>query len=304
MSNTIKISLIVVSFICFSCVSIIDLEHPPFTEKVVLTGILNPDSIINIRLSKSFKLDKPFDPISDAITDGVVKVFEDGNYLGTMNHSQLGNYTLPVKPKRGKAYSIQANTFLGTINAVDSISVTPPLTISVTPPQSHNPNSNPDFLITISKNNISNGNYWIAICETKNGSEHGQGWFSLVSGSPYLDTFNASNDQFYIVKNYGYLARMLPVQDSVVLRISTFNQLAPLFLNGGSLLVRVIHASLAYDSFLKSSVTAADTKFMNLNGSLNNPFYEPTIVSSNINGGLGIFGAVNITDFHVHQLPY
>ncbi len=292
-----------VSFLAlFSCVDVIELDYPGYVEKAVMTGVLNPDSAVTIRLTKTFPPGRTFDPMQDVISHAVVKLYENERLAGQLQYIGGGYYQMAFRPKSGSVYTVEAVTPFGTLRARESLVIPPLPNFAVTTGQRHNPNANPDFLITLPQK--TKGNYWIAIRETKNGVESGQGWHTIVSNSPYLDTFNASDDQFFGVKNYGYLARILPeIKDSLVVIVSTFNQLSTIFRNGGGLEVRVSYVSENYDSFLRSAVLAADTRLLTMDGDLNNPFYEPTTISSTIEGGLGIVGGVHIIDFTVDKLP-
>ncbi len=64
-------------------------------------------------------------------------------------------------------------------------------------------------------------------------------------------------------------------------------------LPGTQLVLNVSNVSQAYDRYIKTAITAISNRLVNNNGALNNPFYEPTNVYSNVQNGLGILGAVN-----------
>jgi hypothetical protein len=55
----------------------------------------------------------------------------------------------------------------------------------------------------------------------------------------------------------------------------------------------VMNVSRAYDRYMKTAITAIKNRFADDDGGLNNPFYEPINVYSNVENGLGILGSVN-----------
>jgi hypothetical protein len=270
---------------------------------VVLVGILTPDSLITIRLTKTFSPGEKFDISRHSINDAEIEVFEDNISLGFMNNKGLGSYQLDVLPEPGRLYTIVAQTPFGTLKASDSLHFSSPTAFEVSLPNPQNPNSNPDFFVTLSRQKYDTGNYWFSMKEIKYGAESGSGWFNISSNSPYLDSFNASEDQFYPLKHYGYLARLLPdVYGKAKISLTCYNQINTIFIGGGAFAVRVSYVSKPYDLFLRSAVQAIDSRFLNTDGNLNNPFYEPTTINSNIEGGLGVFGSIVTQEFIIEEL--
>ncbi len=273
------------------------------SEKAVLVCILTPDSLISVRLTMTFPPGDKFDITRHAIDNAEIEIFENSTSLGLMNGKGMGAYQLDVLPRPGHLYTIAAKTPLGTLKASDSLILSFPPSFEVSRPNPQNPNSNPDFFVTLSRQKQETGNYWFSMKEIKNGDKSGDVWFNMSSDSPYLDNFNASEDQFYPFKNYGYLARLLPdVYGEAKISITCYNQINTIFRGGGAFAVRASYLSKPYDLFLRSAVHAIDNRFLNTNGLLNNPFYEPTIISSNIEGGLGVFGSVITREFVIEEL--
>ncbi len=295
--------LILLAFLYLqSCVDTIN-SVTYHSEKAVLVGILVPDSLITIRLTRTFPPGDRFDITRHAIDNAEIEIFENGISLGQMNSRGSGTYQMDVLSKPGRLYAIVAHTPLGTLKAADSLHLPSPPTFEVSSPNPQNPNSNPDFFVTLSRQKYETGNYWFSMIETKNGVESGDGWFNISSNSPYLDSFNAGEDQFYPLKNYGYLVRLLPdIYGETKIRLTCNNQVNTIFTGGGAFAVRVSYVSKPYDLFLRSAVQAIDNRFININGVLNNPFYEPTAISSNIEGGLGIFGSIVTQEFITEEL--
>ncbi len=273
------------------------------SEKAVLVGILTPDSLITIRLTRTFSPGEKFDITRHSINDAEIEVFENNISLGFMNSKGMGIYQLDVLPKPGRLYTIAAQTPFGALKTSDSLHLSPIPAFKVSRPNPKNPNSNPDFFVTLSRQKYETGNYWFSMKEIKDGAEAGSGWFNISSNSPYLDSFNASEDQFYPLKHYGYLARLLPdLYGEAKISLTCNNQINTIFTGGGAFAVRVSYVSKPYDLFLRSAVQAIDNRFLNPDGNLNNPFYEPTTISSNIEGGLGVFGTIATQEFIIEEL--
>ncbi len=97
--------LISVSFI--SCIETLDIELDQDDKKMVLNGIISPDSIITVNLSKSiYSLDG--DAFIKFVEDAEVKLYEDGVFIETMQYDTFGNYLSSIKPQLGKKYSVTA----------------------------------------------------------------------------------------------------------------------------------------------------------------------------------------------------
>ncbi|TCO08701.1 DUF4249 family protein [Natronoflexus pectinivorans] len=77
-------------------------------SKIVLNGLLEPDSIIKVHLHKSAGIDELL--LNTAIENAEVELFENSIYIGTLNHTGYGYYAMDnVYPKAGSTYRIEAH---------------------------------------------------------------------------------------------------------------------------------------------------------------------------------------------------
>ncbi len=90
-----------------SCEKIIPIDLPDQDRKIVINGLLAPDSLVNVNLSLSLSVLEPdsFLYLSDAEVD----LYRDNELLGRMVYDSVGFYSLPgVRAAVGEEYRITA----------------------------------------------------------------------------------------------------------------------------------------------------------------------------------------------------
>jgi hypothetical protein len=295
--------LLCVALALAACLGEVDIPYPTYPEQIVLNGILNPDSALSISLYKTLpplSADTVYPPVGNAR----VRCYENGRLLGELHATEPGQYALDgIRPKPGLAYRIEAEVDGLTVSATDTVPEFLPFTMEIKPYAIKNPNGNPDIHLTWEQ--PLNGEQFIWFTNT--GIAYTRIWFTdttryfrergagILSASPYLDEFNASPlEPGAILNSYYLLARVIPAQVGQGTVISAYgNQPYNYQHPGAGLYLYVMNVSRAYDRYMKTVILAIKNRFVGDNDRLNNPFYEPINVYSNVENGLGILGSVN-----------
>ena len=283
------------------CVGEVDMPYPTYPDRYVLNGILNPDSVISVTLRKTLP------PLSDRTEYSLVEnarilCYYNGQRLGVLTYQKNGRYELPeMHPKAGGVYRIEAITEELTLSATDTVPVDLPFEVKVVPYEIRNPNGNPDIHLNFPDLDKRKKHVWLSF--TNKLLERASGdttrflkdlYDLLQSVSPYLDDFNAEHWSGNLVNIYPYMSRIKPEflgKGAVIFSYYTYP--AAYKQPGTQLVLNVSSVSQAYDRYIKTAITALSNRLVNSNGALNNPFYEPTNVYSNVQNGLGILGSVN-----------
>ena len=102
-----KLNLIIIIIVIFfsSCTKEIDFTVSEEEKRIVLNGLINPDSIIKINISKSLGVLEE-DSIVHFISNAEVKLFEDALFVENLKHDSMGYYNSTTYPKIGKKYKI------------------------------------------------------------------------------------------------------------------------------------------------------------------------------------------------------
>ena len=279
------------------CKEIIDYDEKSVREALVVSGILEQGKVIDIRLSKS--INRFDDAGFQQIEDKIIVYFEDGVRMGELRNAGKGRYVSDgFLATPGKAYRIEifdngkeiasAETFLPIplrINGLDSISMiingNKRLLVKLNfddPPGTENfyrLELHEDLFVPYltSKNEVSVRMITIPgeINTEKNWLIRGMGLFS--ENDKFHDW--ASN-RFYIFSDRYIQGNKL----SLELDMPYFRTDSVLGTNRKIYLQSI---SRDYFYYLRSVMQQVSTS--------ENPFNEPVQVYTNINGGVGIFGA-------------
>ena len=317
-------------YICTACVKEIDTPSFSTTDKLALNGILHPDSMVRVTLTRllpTWQTDNRFLPIEDAS----MYLLEDGKSVGMFSYQDEA-YLLDYYPQVGKLYTIEAEVEgYGLIRASDAIPVLPKLTACYKQELDY------QFASTAVEVSIDNANeanyYWLdllikqyerlgfgsRICkETNEGTICSRYDSSKViieqltipkSFSTIPDGFNSIVDNtsggIRDYDNYIRIDNSTINSASVTLDITggfplfRFDEMSQLDSNQ-SLILHAISASQAYDRYLKSSfIYYLNNEFYDTP----NPFAEPTQIYSNVENGIGIFAAYNSVSIAVEDHP-
>ncbi len=277
------------TFIFSSCTQNIDIPYPDYIEKIVLTGVLQPDSMIKVRLEKT--LPYQTNDSLPAITNANVVCYENGQVLGTLKSDNRGNYSIKYFPKQGKNYKVEAIHNGQIVSAEDTI---PPYTnfvITMGKTNANNPNNNPDLFLETERKSITYN--WIsAFISYKWNGKIETSSAVIISPAPIFDTFN-SYKQPDGKTSFGSFVRMKPdIFEKINIQFSVGNQVSAVKQKGDMFFFQVSTVSQNYDKYLKSSLLAYQNRFSDSEGTINNPFATPLPIYSNIKGGIGIFGAI------------
>lgn len=299
-----KLCLVIVFLISgiSSCVKIIDLPPPVYIPKFVLNGLINPDSILTVSLTKSTPSNNNSNPIS--ITNATIMCYEDGKPLGSMIYQYGSRYQLSYKPKAGKKYKVEAKVPEDiTLASETYIPLFPDIQLVLSESKKDNINNNPDINIQSKDIDTTNTRLWFSsylkIFSQKENIPKNQ-IQSIESTSPYLDPFNSKRSGYSIKRTWNNYVRIVPEYiryKHVDTKFNIFNPVRDVDQYGEALNIYLICGSIAFDNYLKSSINAYNNRISDDDGQINNPFAEPLSVYSNVEGGIGIFAGYNAQMF-------
>ena len=314
------ISMMCVVGLLTGCEKTLEIEGPAFERLVVLTGLLQPDSLVQIKLTYSapINIDKAFESISNA----QATLYDNEQPAGELAHQGSGLYRINVYPKPGHVYRIVVN--VPGYKQVDAEERMPFRSVSqfrVDTSAKGNPNNNADFYLSWQNNKPATAQ-WLAFYTSRaqldwNDKKCDQyvnqpvpatcklvpvirtSQQFIVSNAVDLDRFNGDYNSFYGKYTYFGFARFDPAivaGKPDVLTFTTVNQIAP-FKNrksGENNILDCFTAGPGYDRFLRSVIQTRRNQVTGSEDLLNNPFAEVTPVYTNVNGGLGVLGAINL----------
>lgn len=273
-----------------SCEKNIEIEYPAHREQIVLTGLIQPDSILKIRLQKTLPVLSK-DIAYPSIVDANVFCYENNKKIGQLKHTQNGFYVLNYFPKEGSVYKIETTYGNKVITAEDTIPTFSDINIAIGKNNTNNPNQNPDVFLNIKRN--SKSYIWLsAILVYKNTKSETQIKSAVIRSSfPIFDTFN-SYKSIDGTNSFDKYARLNPeFLGDWDIKFTVANQTSVIKQKGDYFYFQVSDVSYNYDRYLKSSLLAFETR-PSENGTIKNPFSEPVSVFSNVKNGIGILGAI------------
>lgn len=309
--------LLVVALV--GCEKTLDIPGPAYKKQVVLTGLLQPDSLITLYLTYTA-------PISttaafEAVGNAEVTLFDDGRLVEKLAYRGDGSYRSKFWPNPGHTYKVIANVpGYGPIDAEDKMPDKPNSRLNINVQATDNPNQNPDFTVSFQPK-VATTAHWLALyvgridwglsagcppnvngilppgCTFVDLLHRRQNY--ILTNSGYPDRFNGVYDSStgrYIYSGFVRLDPTAVIGRSIEMTFSTYNQLAQVKdrPKGASNIIDLFAAGPNFDRYLKSVIKSAMNRITSGDDALNNPFAEVTPVYSNVNGGLGIFGAVNL----------
>ncbi|TAF95932.1 MAG: DUF4249 domain-containing protein [Cytophagia bacterium] len=280
----------VVIFLCASsCIKDIDIAYPDYEEQIVLTGLMQPDSILKVRVAKTLPVlsaDNNYPVISNAS----VVCFENNVKIGNLLYTKDGFYVLNYRPKAGLSYRFEVLYEDKRIVAEDTIPNVTDIMIKLGSINSQNPNQNPDLFLSLSRRQASY--VWLsAITSYKYGTKLETSGAIIASSHPLFDTFN-TRKSLEGINGYEKYARLKPdFLGNINFKFTVANQVSVVKAKGDSFFFQISDVSQNYDRYLKSSLTAFKSS-PSKNGGINDPFSEPIAIYSNVKNGIGIVGAI------------
>jgi hypothetical protein len=319
MKKTISIiSLIIIVLVTQNCSYDDTLSLEIKEKKLILNAVLVANEIPLVYVGKIFS---PTDNVPDNhyVTDAEVTLFENNNSVGSLTYQKNGVYTLPsLKLKIGNSYffKVKAKGYPDTYNTpvlipknVETNSATfDNKTAYPRPDAGFNSNSN-DYkyrLLTVKlSDNINEKYYGIGLKGTKNGN--------AISGSTYpievgTQSFYKLNTDCYkyisLIEDFSYDLAQKPYRPSILYSASCFGKeksmgvVIPTYgtvqrpeKDGGSynstidrLEATIVTLSEEYFNYAKN---------VKVIEGLDNAFFEPKPVYTNVVNGYGIVVAIN-----------
>ncbi len=123
-----KVILVSVALILIitACEKKLDIDIPEGQKHLVVNGIINPDSLIQIRLSKSQNVLDNND--IEFLSTADVKLFKDDEFVENLIHTDTGMYLSSVFPDLNSEYKLTVDySGLNPVSAVNTL--TPPVNI-------------------------------------------------------------------------------------------------------------------------------------------------------------------------------
>lgn len=280
--------------IFLACEKIIDIDIPDSERRIVLNGIINPESTISVNISRSLSVleDNKFVFLDEA----TVKLFEDGSEKGLLKSIGNGYYELPgFLPTIGSSYRLEVESH--DLQSVSAVSVVPerPQFSEVDTMTIYNEWGGSSIKLSFKINDPIQENYYAV---------------SLMATYKYFDYFNnkptdsliTSPQYFEFLQNgQGGIQDRL-IEENASYRLNSNIFISDQLFNGKDfkmdlsmsrffspttdtiwLDISVQHVTKSY--FLYA---ASMNKYNRSNG---NPFSEPVSVYTNIENGFGIFSS-------------
>lgn len=126
--------LLPLSILIAACTKVLDVPTPYVGDKLVIVGVLTPDSIPTLLVTRTFQTVGNIDLKANIISNAQVYLLENGQQIGQLIHRANGQYEAPAKLKirEGKAYSysVVAAGFPSVHSSYEEVP-SPPLSFSV-----------------------------------------------------------------------------------------------------------------------------------------------------------------------------
>jgi hypothetical protein len=292
------------------CVFDKEFEYKQYEEKIVVNGMLTPDSLITIAISKTLPYpsgNNAFPPVKDAVPH----VFEDGILLGEMQQTnQPGIYRLSHYPKAGSTYRLEVSIDKHPVITA-STSIPAHTLINVCRQESQGvkqyrtsfgadvhfptlPHSSSFWLSLHIGNYLVVGNAVDTTTIVTSKVLH-------YSFSNRLDNFNASTDEgdteFLLFSRVNKPTE--EIQDAL---IHLYYYTSSWTSSGNNnpdkekpveAFVDILEGSTEFDNYMKFFLIDYPAKTRNLFDDVPNPFAEKIVSYSNVSNGTGIFAGYN-----------
>jgi hypothetical protein len=280
-----------------SCVQETELVAPTANPQVVVSGFINPDSVLKVKVTLSRPLNEK------AITYPAVQelvFYENGKLLNyPITQKENGKYQINYFPKIGNLYKVQVITKqFGNVSAEDSLIKEPSMQLksNVNPESSY---FNPFYEISFDK--IVQPCY-LSMTKIENTGKTRS--FSVLSSSNWLDPLGSFYDKWSgLGRIYEILYARIDDRSKGQKNISIVFSSADGNMHNKEgneyTIFKVVSGSAKLDKYLKSLMLYKVNQATYGDGSINNPFAEASPVYSNVEGGLGFFGCAYEKEFRL-----
>ncbi len=313
-------------FLILSCELDKDFDYSSNEDQIVLNGLLCPDSLISIKVSKTL----PYPNKSNSfplVENASIKLYENGLYKENLLYSQEKQaYYLEEYPEAGNTYSIEVVVpEYPLISATTTIPEMEEVSACYTPFNIDQTMFRGKIFATVNFSHVNKEDrYWLGAVSDYapmvfldsppfhyyDSTEVKRRWVvSLYSGSSVFDNFNSTSDTG--LTSYSFYTRMNEsTKDIFNLNVDLFSFETSYFYTYHTiknlpsylgLYLVVFNGSPEYDRYLKSTVL----NFINSNfeNDTPNPFVEPVINYSNVVNGKGIFAGYSQRLLPLHNNP-
>ncbi len=297
MRRIVKYSVwVVLIVISWSCEKIIDFNSDDVRAKMVINSVLCPDDLLVVSLMESNSV--LGDNTYTSLDDRTVQVFKDNSLIETLIYGNNGNYfSENIYPTVGESYDLKVlNNGEEELTAKATVPI--PIEIISVDTEMVKNDTWVELFITF-KDPVNAGNYYKLSLEEKIKKDH-----SLVKGS-------ANNDSLVSYKwidldQNAFLSSMGAVPNDGIVQDITFNKyyiFSDQIIDGKTFTLRVSTPIRLPDnnepySMVVNLQSLSEDYFYYLKSKTlydalsNNSFVEPIGIMSNINNGMGIFGAM------------
>ncbi len=129
MKKSILIILSII-FVATSCHKVIDLDVSDAEKKIVINGILYPDSIVRVNISRSLGVLEEDSTEFQFLNKATAKLYENDNYIETLVFDSLGFYHSTIIPDLTKKYKLEVESE-GIEKAVGRIELVNPIEFAI-----------------------------------------------------------------------------------------------------------------------------------------------------------------------------
>ena len=314
------------------CTQDTDLAFPNTPDQLVLNGILHPDSVVRVHLTKSLPVDDS-NSAFPVVEGATVTLYENDIFVDFLVFN-TDSYVIDYYPVAGRCYTVkvQADGY-PTVTASDVV----PQAVSAVAcykQQDWYVYNSMAVQITIDDKKEEENRYWLSLlidqyeridsdlwdeCRRSNSFDECPRYDSstvittrpsyMVSYSVLPDIFNSIVDntsggvreyQDYIrIGDESINGTTFSLELTAGDPLYTYQEMLELDSNQ-SLSIHLINASQAYDQYLKSSlIYYYNNEFFDEP----NPFAEPVKIYSNVENGTGIFAAYNSVSIEIEYYP-
>ena len=300
---------IIICIFFFSCTIEEGFNYSSISNSIVVNSILNPDSIIQISITRS----NPY-PSSNqqyvSIDDAIIQLYEDSTLIGQpVFNNETSKYDINYLPLPGKVYKIEIDISGHNIIWAETI-VPADFSIQTCYNLDKVTKYNPGSTIQVILSSLNNNSYWIYFYSfdqysfpyndtifTRKGTVSG-----LYSNDRIFDDFNATRDAGSLLYDT-YLRIGKKNETSINFDVMSYENLWFTYYDLQEIQeeerfeIIVSRVNNITDNYWKALFLI----YMNKSFDIPNPFFEPLSFQSNIHNATGIFGAVNTKSIPVSK---
>ncbi len=277
-----------------SCTKTIDDQLPENEPKLVINGLINPDSVLRVNISKTVHVFENESSNNPPFIEGAAtKFYRDGEFLFNLEEGDNGYYSKPgYFPSLNHNYKIEVEK-TGYPSVFAETKIPSPVLIQSFDTTLNSGNGDDDFYYG---EKIS--------CELKYHDPSGTGNFYRLdcfllyydeAGNEYLSIqyiYVNENEEYLFDKTFGYLlwTDQLTDGDEVTINFGFYPD-GYYFAEGNPENASSVTYLFVLNSVSEDFYRYDKTRSLYFDtGGSNNPFSEPVLIYTNITNGFGVFG--------------